>query len=100
MSPHVVTIAEEMKIKNQTKTKIGVGSVVKATVGELEKIKMEGRSGRMRKEVVGCVKAVLGKKKFLVQFEYGQKKYISYYLRRLIRMRQYHILPKNNNVNC
>ena len=35
----------------QTKTKIGVGSVVKAKVGELEKITREGRSRRMRKEV-------------------------------------------------
>ena len=58
----------------QTKTKIGVGSVVKAEVGELEKIKREGRSSRMIKEVVGCVQIVVGKKNFLVLFEDGQKK--------------------------
>ena len=31
----------------------------------------------MTKEVVGCVHAVVGKKKFLVQLEYGKKKEIS-----------------------
>ena len=58
----------------QTKTKIGVGSVVKAKVGELDKITREGRSIRMSKEVVECVQSVVGKKKFLVLFEDGQKK--------------------------
>ena len=55
-----------------------MGSVVKAKVGELEKIIREGGRMRMRKEVVGCVQAVTGKKNFLVYFEYGQKKEISY----------------------
>ena len=58
----------------QTKTKIRVGSVVKAKVGELEKITRKGR--RMRKEVVVCVHSVVGKNKFLVIFEYVQKKEI------------------------
>ena len=60
----------------QTKTKIGVGSVVKAKVGELEKITRKGRTRRMRKEVVGCVQSLLGKNKFLVIFDDGQKKEI------------------------
>ena len=55
-------------MKKQTKTKIGVGSVVKAKVRELEKITREGRRRRMRKEVVGCVQRVVGKNKFLVLF--------------------------------
>ena len=55
----------------QTKTKIGVGSVVKADVGELEKITREGRRRRTRKEAVVCVHSVVGKKNFLVLFEYG-----------------------------
>ena len=59
-----------------TKTKIVVGSVVKAKVGESEKITNEERSRRMRKEVVGCVQSVVGKNKFLVLFKYGQKKEI------------------------
>ena len=36
----------------QTKTKIGLGSVVKAKVGELERITREGRIRRMRREEV------------------------------------------------
>ena len=77
MSSPVVTIKEGMNMKKQTKKKIGVGSVVKAKVGELEKITREGRSRRMSKEVMGCVQSVVGKKKFLVQLDDGQKKEIS-----------------------
>ena len=73
----VVNVKEEMEMKKQTKTKIGVGSVVKAKVGEFDKVTREGGSRRMSKEVVGCVHSVVGKKKFLVQFEYGNKKEIS-----------------------
>ena len=65
-------------MKNQNKTNIGLGSVVKAKFGELEGIKREVRSRSMRKEVVVCVKDVVGKKDFLVQFEYGQNKGIIY----------------------
>ena len=46
----------------------------KIFVGELEKITREGRIRRTRKEVVGCVHSVVGKKKFLVLFEDSQKK--------------------------
>ena len=49
MSSTVVTIKEERNMKKQAKTKIRVGSVVKANVGELEKITREGKSRRMRK---------------------------------------------------
>ena len=73
----VLTILEGMKLNNQTKTKIGVGYIVKAKVGESEKIKREGRSSRMRKEVVGYVHSVVGQKKFLVPFEDGHKKEMS-----------------------
>ena len=48
----VFTIAEVMKTKKQIKKKIRVGSVVKAKVGDLEKITREGRSSNMRKDVV------------------------------------------------
>ena len=64
-------------MKNQAKMEIGQGSVVKAKVGELEKITREGRSRRTRKDVVGCVKSVMREKKLLVQFEDGHKKEIS-----------------------
>ena len=49
-------------MNNHTKTKIRVGSVVKSKVGELDKIKREVRSKRMRKEVVGYVQSVVGNK--------------------------------------
>ena len=61
---------------NETETKIGVGSVVNAKVGELEKITREGIIRRTRKEVVVCVHSVVGKNNFLVLFEDGQKKEI------------------------
>ena len=48
-----------------------MGSVVNAKVGDLEDITREGRGIRTRKEVVGCVHVVVGKNKFLVQFEDG-----------------------------
>ena len=67
-------------MKKQNKTKIGVGSVVKAKVGELDNITSKGRSRRMSKEVVGCVYSVVGKNNLLVEFEYGQKKEISFSL--------------------
>ena len=56
-------------MKKQTKTKIGVGSVVKAKVGELDKITREVRIRRTRKYVVGYFHSVLGNKKFLTQFK-------------------------------
>ena len=55
MSSPVITIAEGVKVKKQNKTKIGVGSVVKTKVGDLENITREGRIRRLRKDVVGCV---------------------------------------------
>ena len=62
MSP-VLTIVEVMKVKKQTKTKIWVVSFVKAKVGDIEENKKEERIRRMRKEVLGCVHAVLDKER-------------------------------------
>ena len=76
MSSPVVNVKEGMEMTKQTKTKIGVGSIVKDKVGELENITREGRSSRMRKEVAGGLHSVVGKKKFLVIFEDVQKKEI------------------------
>ena len=61
-------------MKKQNKMKIGVGSVVKENVGELEEITREGITRMTRKEVVGCVHVVEGKNKFIFQFEDGNKK--------------------------
>ena len=77
MRSPVLTIAEGMKAKKQSKKKIGVGSVVKSNVVDIEYNTREGRIRRMSTEVVGCVHVVVGKKILLVKFEYGQKKDIS-----------------------
>ena len=58
-------------------TGLGVGYVVKEKVGELEDTTREEIRTRMKIEVVGCFHNVLGKEKFLVQFEDGQKKDMS-----------------------
>ena len=72
----VVTVKEGMEIKKQTKTKIGLGSVVKAKVGELENITREGRIRGMRKYVVIFVQTVVGNNNLLIQFKDGQKEEI------------------------
>ena len=71
MRSYVVTITKGTKEKNQIKTKIRVGSVVKANFGELDENKRKGINRRIIKEVVGCVQDLVGKKIFLVKFEYG-----------------------------
>ena len=63
-----------MKEKKRIKTKIGVWSVVKEKVREIEENTRYGRSRSMRKEVVGCVQSVVVKKILLVQFEDGNNK--------------------------
>ena len=73
MSSPVVTVKEGVKMKNQAKKKIGVGSVVTVKVGELDNIKRERIIRRMMKEVVGFFQSVVGNEKLLFQFEYGQK---------------------------
>ena len=55
-----------------------MGSSENAKVGELENITREERTKRLRKEVMGCVQSVVGKKNLLVKFEDGQKKEIGY----------------------
>ena len=55
-------------------TNIGVRSVVKAKVEVMEENTREGRIRRMRKELVGCVQDVVGKKKLVVQFKKIRRK--------------------------
>ena len=74
MRSPVVTFKEGMNMNKHTKTKIGVGSIVKAKVGELEKITREGKTRRTRKDVVVCVQRLVGKNKLLVLLEDGKKK--------------------------
>ena len=59
---------KEMNEKKRIKTKIRVGSVVKVKVREMEENTREGKIMRTKKEVVGCVQDMLGKKKFVVKF--------------------------------
>ena len=66
-----------MKEKKRKKTTIGVGSVLKEKVGEIDEYTMEGRIMRMRKEVVRCVQDVVGNKIFLFQLKYGKNKEMS-----------------------
>ena len=61
-------------MKKHNNTKIGVGSIVRSKVGEFEEITRELISRRIRKEMVGCVYAVTGKKKFILKFKYVQNK--------------------------
>ena len=77
MSSPVFTNKEGTKEKKRIKTQIGVGYIIKAKVEETKEKIRQGRTRSMRKEVVVCVNAVVRKKIFLVQFEYGHKKEIS-----------------------
>ena len=74
----------------------------------MEEHTIEGSRSRARKEVVGYVQSVVGKKEFLVQFEYGQKRDMSSCLFVYLCSKQeicldvykpISELPKNNNVN-
>ena len=84
-----------------------MGSVVKAKVGDMEeKMRVEG-TRRIMKEVLVCVKSVMGKNKFSVKFKYGQKKemrscsiLLNVRKRRLIWTSHYQPPPKNNKANC
>ena len=55
MSSPIVKITKGTKEKKRIKTEIGVGSVVKAKLVEMEENTREGRIGSMRKELLGCV---------------------------------------------
>ena len=56
-----------------------VGTAVKAKIGELEEEVRVGNTRRMSMELTGVVKAILGKRKFLVRFHDGCEKNLSSY---------------------
>ena len=60
--------------KKRIKTNIGVGSVVKENVRDMEENTREGIIKMMRKDLMGCVQAVVGKKKLVVQFRNCRRK--------------------------
>ena len=57
--------------------KIVVGTVVKAKIDELEEEVREGFLREIRKELTGVTQGVSAKKKFLVMFKDGRKKYLT-----------------------
>ena len=57
--------------------KVTIGLVVTVKVRDTEDKKREGRSRRMRRKVVGCVQAVVGKKNFSIKLEDRQEKGVS-----------------------
>ena len=54
-----------------------VGAVVKANIGELEEDVRAGCLRSMGKDLTGVVQLFVGKKKFLVRFQDGCKKYLN-----------------------
>ena len=50
---------------------MGVGTVIKAKIGELEEEVRVGSSRRMRKELTGVVQGVSGRRSFLVRYQNG-----------------------------
>ena len=68
----VATINYE-KEKKRINMNTGVGTIVKSKVGYMRYNKREGIITSMSKFVAVCVQDVVGKNKFLVKFEYGQK---------------------------
>ena len=98
-----------MTEKNQINMKIGLGSFVKAKVVDMKENTREVRERRRRKEVVVCVQDMVGKKNFLIQFEYSKKNiqvlaclcmYVQKMRYDLIWISQYQTFPKNNKLNC
>ena len=77
MSSPAITNMNEMREKNQIKKIINVGSSMNLKFREMDDKKMEGIIRSVRKEVVSCVRTMLGKNNFLVKFEYGHKREIS-----------------------
>ena len=69
-----ITITKEIMENKCTKKKIGVGPVVKEKVRYIEENTSEGRIRRMRKDMVGCVEALVVKKKCLIHFKMFIKK--------------------------
>ena len=62
---------------------IGVGSLVKSKVINMEDNTREGRSSSIRKYLVGCVQYMMWKNKSLVQFDYVQKREIRFIVQHL-----------------
>ena len=73
MSLPVIKNMKDMKEKNLINKMINVGSIMKLKFREMDYKTREGIIRMMSKEVVSCVRTMLGKNNFLVKFEYVQK---------------------------
>ena len=74
---NVVTTMKDKREAKRINTNIRMGSDVIAKVRDMEEKNREGSIRRTRKEVVGCVQDVVGKKKFLFKFVDGNMRDIS-----------------------
>ena len=72
MRSPVVTITEGMKEKNQIKKKIGLWSLVKVKVRQMDENKSERRIKRIRKDLVGFFQSMVGKKNFYFNLNMGR----------------------------
>ena len=77
MKSPVITTAEQMKEKKIIKTKIGLGSIVKAQGREIEDNTSEVRNNNTTKYLVGCVQDVSGNNSLRVKYKDGQNEYMS-----------------------
>ena len=66
-----------MKEGKLNKTNIWVGSIITEKVRDMEEDTIEVGTRSIMEGVMGCVQAVVGKKKLMVQFEDGQWQDIS-----------------------
>ena len=73
MSLPVIKNMKDTKEKNMIKKMINVGSIMKLNFIDMDDKKMEGIIRMVSKEVVICVRTILGENNFLVKFEYVKK---------------------------
>ena len=64
---------KDTKEKNMIKKMINVGSIMKLNFIDMDDKTMEGIIRMVSKEVVSCVRTILGENNFLVKFEYVKK---------------------------
>ena len=79
MSLPVIKDMKDTKEKNLRKKIINVGYIMKLIFRDMNDNTREGIIRIMSKELVSCVRIILGKNNFLVKFEYVQKIEISAY---------------------
>ena len=74
---HNDTCINERKDENKGKTNITFRFFVKGKIGYIEEKRTKMRSIGMRMKVMVCIQYVVANKKFEIEYEYGQSKYMS-----------------------